>query len=76
VQSRRVSFVEASTNVVLGIVLAWAVTFVVFPWFGYVAVWDKALGISLIFTAVSLVRSYLLRRLFNRFEATCFCGRR
>ena len=67
-QSRRQSFVEACTNVCCGIVLAWAVTFVVFPWFGYVPEWDKALGISLIFTADSLLRSYLLRRLFTYLE--------
>ena len=71
-QSRRVSFIEAVTNVVAGIILAWAVTFVIFPWFDYHATWDKALGISLIFTVVSLLRSYLLRRLFNYLEATTF----
>jgi hypothetical protein len=71
-QSRRHSLLEACTNVAAGILVAWAVTFAVFPWFGYEARWDKSLGISLIFTVVSLVRSYLLRRLFNRFEATVF----
>ena len=68
-QSKRLSLVEACTNVACGIVLAWVVTFAVFPWFGYEARWDKALGISLIFTIVSLLRSYVLRRLFARIDA-------
>ena len=64
-QSRRNSFVEACTNVVVGIVVAWAVTFTIFPWFNLEPALVTSLYISLIFTAVSLVRSYLLRRAFN-----------
>ena len=69
-QTRRASLLEATTNVACGILVAWAVTFAVFPWFGYEARWDKSLGISLIFTVISLLRSYLLRRLFTRFGPT------
>ena len=68
-QSRRRSFIEACTNVCVGIVLAWGVTFAVFPAFGYEPTVMKSLWISLIFTGVSLVRSYLLRRLFNTLDA-------
>ena len=64
-QSRRSSFVEAVTNVGIGIVVAWAVTFAVFPLFNYEPTVAKSLYISLIFTVVSLVRSYVLRRVFN-----------
>ena len=64
-QSRRNSFVEAVTNVGIGIVVAWAVTFAVFPLFDYEPTVVKSLYISLIFTVVSLVRSYVLRRVFN-----------
>lgn len=64
-QSRRSSFVEAATNVGIGIIVAWAVTFAVFPLFDYEPTIAKSLYISLIFTVVSLVRSYVLRRVFN-----------
>ena len=64
-QSRRNSFIEACTNVAVGIVVAWAVTYTIFPWFGFQPEVAAALYISLIFTAVSLVRSYILRRIFN-----------
>ena len=64
-QSRLMSLVEATTNVVVGFLLAVATQFAVFPWFGLtVSVTDNLL-ISGIFTAVSIGRSFALRRLFE-----------
>jgi hypothetical protein len=64
-QTRRMSLVEATTNVVVGYMLAFAIQLAVFPLFGLaVSVPDNML-ISGIFTAVSLARSYALRRLFE-----------
>ena len=68
-QSKRGSLFEAIVNVACGIGVAWAATWLVFPWFGYEVTWSATLGITLVFTAVSLVRSYLVRRLFVRLEA-------
>ena len=67
-QSRLMSLVEAITNVVVGYVLAIATQIVVFPWFGIEAGLSDHLTIGLVFVAVSLVRGYLLRRLFERFR--------
>jgi hypothetical protein len=59
------SLVEATTNVVVGYMLAFAIQLAVFPLFGLaVSVADNML-ISGIFTAVSLARTYALRRLFE-----------
>ena len=63
-QSRRMSLVEAVTNVVVGYVLAVITQIVVFPWFGLVVSIDDNLAIGAVFVIVSLLRSYLLRRLF------------
>lgn len=65
-QSRRMSLVEAVTNVVVGYVLAVATQIVVFPWFGLVVSIGNTLAIGAIFVIVSLLRSYALRRLFVR----------
>ena len=65
-QSRGMSLAEATTNVIVGYVLAIATQFVVFPWFGLQAELEDHLAIGLFFVAVSLVRGYLLRRLFDR----------
>jgi hypothetical protein len=64
-QSRTMSFLEATTNVVVGYVLAIATQLVVFPLFGLEAALVEHLAIGLAFLCVSLVRGYLLRRLFE-----------
>ena len=64
-QSRWMSLVEAVTNVLVGYGVAVATQWAVFPLFGLYATLQENLVIGLIFTAVSLVRSYLLRRAFE-----------
>ena len=65
-QSRIMSGVEAAANVVLGYVLAVLGQLLVFPAVGLDASLRQSLQIGMAFTALSLGRSYLLRRLFNR----------
>ena len=67
-QSRTGSMVEACTNVAIGYGVAMATQLTVFPLFGIHIPLTADLAIGAIFTAVSLVRSYLLRRLFNGFK--------
>ena len=65
-QSRRLSMIEAVTNVVVGYALAVITQIAAFPWFGLqVSVGDN-LAIGAVFVGISLVRSYALRRLFAR----------
>ncbi len=68
-QSRVMSFVEATTNVVVGYILAILTQLAVFPLFGLEAALGEHLAIGMAFVAVSLARSYLLRRLFERIRA-------
>ena len=66
-QSKRGSLIEAIINVVVGYMVAVVTNMVVLPLFDiHVGLGDNML-IGLIFTAVSLGRSYLLRRIFNRY---------
>ncbi|PWG16115.1 hypothetical protein DFK10_13025 [Salibaculum griseiflavum] len=65
-QSRRRSLIEAITNVVLGYALAVLTQIVVFPWFGLQVSLGENLAIGCVFTGISLLRSYALRRLFAR----------
>jgi hypothetical protein len=67
-QSRRMSLVEAVTNVVVGYALAVLTQIVVFPWFGLQPSVRETLTIGAIFVGVSLLRSYALRRLFERWR--------
>jgi hypothetical protein len=65
-QSCSGSLVEASTNVVLGYVLALATQRVAYPFFGIDTTLAVDSAIAALFTLVSLARSYLLRRMFER----------
>lgn len=64
-QSRRWSLVEAAINVLVGFLVALATQLAVFPLFGLSVSLGENLSISGIFTVVSIVRSYCLRRAFN-----------
>ena len=67
-QSRRMSAVEAVVSTAIGYIVAVATQMVVFPIFGLRVGVIENLGIGLAFTAVSIVRSYLVRRLFERLQ--------
>ena len=64
-QSRRMSLIEAITNVALGYALAVATQIIVFPWFGLHSSLGDSLAIGAIFVGISLLRSYALRRMFE-----------
>ena len=64
-QSRLMSLVEALTNVAAGYGVAVGVQIVLFPMFGLTVSLGQNPTIGLVFTAVSVVRSYVLRRLFE-----------
>lgn len=65
-QTRLQSLLEAWTNVLIGYIVALAAQIIVFPWYDIEVTISQNLQIGLIFTAVSIARSYLVRRLFNR----------
>lgn len=65
-QSRWMSLAESVANVILGFVLALVTQVLLFPWFGWTASAADNLLIATIFTVVSLLRSFTLRRLFER----------
>ena len=64
-QSRRMSLIEAITNVTLGYGLAVIAQSVVFPWFGLDVSIGENFAIGAVFVDISLLRSYALRRLFE-----------
>ena len=67
-QSRRRSVVEAIINVVIGYMVAVFANLTVLPAFGYnVTLFDGA-AIGLDFTIISLIRSYVIRRVFNYYD--------
>ena len=67
-QSRRMSLVESIANVVVGFGIAVLTQIAVFPIFGLQVSLADNLVIGLVFTAVSIARSFALRRVFEEFR--------
>jgi uncharacterized membrane protein len=67
-QRPRISLLEAIANVIAGIGIAIVAQIVVFPWFGLNVPLGDTTEIALIFTAVSIVRQFCLRRLFEHWR--------
>lgn len=66
VQSRTMSLVEALANIAVGFGIAVLTQRAVFPLFGISTTLSTDLAIGAVFTVVSIVRSYLMRRMFER----------
>lgn len=64
-QTRLGSLIEAWANIAIGFSINFVANLIVLPWFGFDVTPLDAFGIGLIFTAISLARSYFLRRIFN-----------
>jgi hypothetical protein len=64
-QSRLMSFVEALANVAVGYGVAVVTQILIFPVFGLHATLAQNLSMGGIFTGVSIIRSFLLRRAFE-----------
>jgi len=67
-QTRLQSFLEANVSTAIGFGISWLATPFVFAAFGFTVGAAKALGITLVFTVISIIRGYVVRRFFNRIE--------
>lgn len=69
-QSKKGSFIEAWANVAIGFGINYGANIVFLPllW-NPEAPWKAALYIGIVFTVISVVRSFVLRRVFNKVKA-------
>lgn len=67
-QSKKQSLIESLTSTTIGIIIGIVLNLAILPIFGYPVSVVDSLWISLIFTAVSVIRSYAVRRIFNSKE--------
>lgn len=65
-QSRLESLLEAWVNILIGYIVALASQLLLFPLFGIHISLSTNLQIGAWFTAISLIRSYIIRRWFNK----------
>lgn len=65
-QSKGMSLVEAVTNTAVGLVIAYFAQIWFFAWAGIAITDSQNVALVLFMTVVSVARSYMLRRLFNK----------
>ena len=65
-QTKKQSFLESLTNVAIGYLVSVLSLFIIFPILGIESSTGKNLIITLYFTLISIARSYILRRYFNK----------
>lgn len=64
-QTKKQSFIESITNVAVGYGVALLSQIVIFPYFGIKVSLKQNMVIGCFFTVISILRSYVLRRIFN-----------
>lgn len=67
-QTRLMSLIEALANVLIGMLVSLLTQLIVFPLYGIEISIGANASLMLIFTVVSILRSYALRRIFVRFK--------
>lgn len=67
-QSKRLSLIEAISNTLVGYGVNFTANLLIFPLFGmHISLKDNFI-MGLIYTAISIIRGYILRRSFNRIK--------
>lgn len=64
-QTRRQSVIETAANYISGFAIAWGMNRYLLPLYGFHVNNSSATSLTVIFTVVSVLRSYICRRIFN-----------
>lgn len=64
-QSRRMSVIEVATNIAIGLVVSFISQIVIFKLYDINISVTQNVEITIWFTVISIIRSYLVRRWFN-----------
>ncbi len=67
-QTRTQAFLEALVSTAIGFVVAFVTNLLVLPLFGMPQSLGATFWITVIFTIVSIVRQYCVRRMFDRYH--------
>jgi len=70
-QSKKQSVLESVTQTLIGLATSILVQIIIYPLMGIPVSFNQNLIITAIFFAVSLIRGYIVRRLFNKSKKEC-----
>lgn len=72
-QTKKGSAFETVTNTLVGFSINWCANMVILPMFGMPISGTTAFHMGIIFTAISIARGYVLRRVFNKITERGVC---
>lgn len=65
-QSKKMSIIETLTGIILGLVTSFLIQIIIYPLLGIKVSLNQNVLITIVFFIASFIRSYLVRRLFNK----------
>ncbi len=65
-QTVKQSWIEIGVNTIVGFILSVGIQMIIYPLMGIPVTMGENISITLIFMAVGITRSFLIRRIFNR----------
>lgn len=65
-QSKKYSIIESVANTVIGLVTSFIIQLIIYPLLDIPVSINQNIIITLVFFTVSIIRGYLIRRLFNK----------
>jgi NhaP-type Na+/H+ or K+/H+ antiporter len=65
-QTKKSSLKEAVTNVAIGYTISFISNAFIFPLYGFEITLNQNLEIGAFYTVISIIRSYVIRRFFNK----------
>jgi hypothetical protein len=68
-QSKKHSLIESITSTLIGLAINTTAQHLIFPLYGIYISWGQNLSIAMIFTVISIARSYIIRRYFNKIKS-------
>lgn len=64
-QTRLGSLIEVLFNIAIGFAINWVANILILPLYGFQITGGQAFSMGLLFTVISVIRSYIIRRWFN-----------
>lgn len=65
-QTKKYSLIESITNTFVGFVVSLLIQLIIYPTMGIPVTFSQNIVITFVFTFVSFLRGYIVRRMFNR----------
>ena len=65
-QTKKLSFMESLTQTIIGLVTSFLIQIVIYPTLNIEVSLNQNIIITLVFFVASIVRGYIVRRLFNK----------